>query len=95
MASTGEMNAKLEPRYDGIRPLVMNRYSSVPIPFINRQVVGLTLNKNGTSTVEPNIANRCWILSGMFSARGGRSSTWMILFSMHITSFLFFKPIIF
>ena len=42
-----------------MRPLVMNRYSSVPIPFINRHVVGLTLNKNGTSTVEPNIANKC------------------------------------
>ena len=74
-----------------MRPFVMNRYSSVPIPFINRQVVGLTLNKNGTSTVEPNMANKCCMLSGMFSARGGRSSTWIIFLSMHITSFLFYS----
>ena len=52
---------------------------------------GLTLNKNGTSTVEPNMANKCCMLSGMFSARGGRSSTWIIFLSMHITSFLFYS----
>lgn len=46
-----------------------------PRPFMNRQVVGLTLNKKGTNTVEPNMANRCWILNGILSSNGGRSST--------------------
>ena len=72
---TGEIKAKLEPKYEGILPLVIKIYSSVPRPFINKQVVGLTLNKNGTKTVEPNIAKRCCKLKGMFSNSGGRSST--------------------
>ena len=55
--------------------MVMKMYSSVPRPFMNRQVVGLTLNRKGTSTVEPNMANRCWMLRGMFNNSGGRSST--------------------
>ena len=68
--------------------MVRKIYNNVPIPFINKQVVGLTLKRNGTSTVAPNIANRCWILSGMLSRSGGRSSTWITLRSMMMTSFL-------
>ena len=64
-ANTGEIKAKLEPRYAGILPLHKNRYKSVPIPLNSRTVAGLTLNKIGTSTVEPNMAKRCCKLRGI------------------------------
>ena len=56
---TGEINAKLEPRYAGKRPLQIAMYKSVPIPFIKSAIEGSTFSKNGTSTVAPNMANKC------------------------------------
>ena len=67
------MKAKLDPRYAGILPLQTNKYSNVPIPFINKAVAGSTFNKYGTNTVEPNIANKCWKLSGNIRPQEGRS----------------------
>ena len=56
----------LNPRNAGALPLHMNRYIKVPIPFIKRTKAGSItvlpaawLNKNGTKTEAPNIANRC------------------------------------
>ena len=74
-ANTGEINAKLEPKYAGNLPLQIIKYKSVPIPFINKAVAGFTCNKNGTNTVEPNIANKCCKLSGTACKRGTFSST--------------------
>ena len=41
-AKTGEIKAKLDPKYAGNRHLQMNKYKRVPIPFIKRQVAGST-----------------------------------------------------
>src|SRR5690625_6596656 len=49
--------------------------SKVPIPFIKRTVDGLMPNRIGTSTVEPNIANKCCKLSGIVLSNFGLSST--------------------
>ena len=73
--NTGAIKAKLEPKYEGILPLQMNKYKMVPIPFINKAVAGSAFNKYGTNTVEPNMANKCWKLSGNMAALLGRSDT--------------------
>ena len=57
--NTGERYAKLEPKYAGIFPFVINAYKSVPIPLKNNTVVGSILNIIGTKIEEPNIANKC------------------------------------
>ena len=55
----GVMKAKLEPKYAGILALVMSMYNNVPIPDAsNAAEIGSPV-KNGTSTVDPNIANKC------------------------------------
>ena len=74
-SSTGEINAKLEPRYAGILPLQIKRYSNVPMPLNSRTVAGLMWNRTGTRTVAPNIANRCCKLSGIVCKSGGLSLT--------------------
>ena len=85
-ASTGEIKAKLEPRYAGNRHLQIVKYSNVPIPFMNKAVAGSTCSKKGTSTVEPNMAKRCCKLSGIVGKSGSRSSTSMIfLCSIRVT----------
>ncbi|MNP44786.1 hypothetical protein D3C76_1386630 [compost metagenome] len=53
----------------------INKYSKVPTPLNSNTVAGLILNKIGTSTVAPNMANRCWKLSGIVWSSGGRSLT--------------------
>ena len=74
----------------------MVRYSRVPTPFINRAVAGSTCRRKGTSTVEPNMANRCCRLRGMVSRTGSFSSTWMIRRSSmdHDSFFLFISFIL-
>ena len=75
--NTGEMKAKLEPRNAGIFAFVTTMYSSVPTPFMKSTVAGLILNRIGTRTDAPNMANKCWRLKGNDSISGGRSSTWI------------------
>lgn len=45
------------------------------MPLNSITVAGLILNRIGTNTVAPNMANRCWKLSGMVCSKGGRSLT--------------------
>lgn len=47
----------------------------MPTPLNNSTVAGLMWNRIGTSTVAPNMANRCCRLSGMVCSNGGRSLT--------------------
>src|SRR5699024_10503682 len=55
----GLINAKLEPKYAGTLPRVMNRYTIVPSPLeINATDTGRSV-KCGTNIVAPNIAKRC------------------------------------
>jgi len=76
----GARNAKLEPRYAGAFPFVIQIKSSVPTPFISRTMLGLMPNRIGTRTDAPNIAKTCWMDSGIILARGSLSSTSMICF---------------
>ena len=69
----GDRNAKLEPRYAGDLPFVIRINSSVPIPFISRTIEAGIPNSTGTSTDALNIANVCWILSGIHLPTGGFS----------------------
>ena len=71
----GPMNAKLDPRYAGAFPLVINMKSSVPIPFISSTVPGFIPNSIGTSTDAPNIAKVCCRLNGTSILNGTFSST--------------------
>ena len=58
----GVIKAKLEPKYAGIFARVMSMYNKLPIPEASSAAdIGICV-KNGTSTVEPNIANKCWVL---------------------------------
>src|SRR5699024_1634527 len=55
----GVINAKLEPKYAGIFACVINIYNNVPIPDASKaDDIGNPV-KNGTRTVDPNIANKC------------------------------------
>ena len=47
-------------------------YLNIPA-IISSEVAGLTLNRNGTSTVAPNIANRCCKLNGIVCPNGSFS----------------------
>ncbi|COS37314.1 Uncharacterised protein [Streptococcus pneumoniae] len=71
----GVMKAKLEPKYAGILALVMSMYNNVPIPDAsNAAEIGSPV-KNGTSTVDPNIANKCCKLKNAHCAGFGLSLT--------------------
>src|SRR5512138_159253 len=48
---------------------------SVPTPEVNRVTEVSRPTRNGTSTVAPNIANRCWSESGSDWRSGSRSPT--------------------
>src|SRR5512138_2717728 len=48
---------------------------SVPTPEVNRVTEVSRPTRNGTSTVAPNIANRCWSESGSDWSSGSRSFT--------------------
>lgn len=90
----GARNAKLEPKYAGAFPFVTAIKRRVPTPFMNNTIAGLIPKMKGTSTVAPNMANICWMLSGISRFTGTFSSTWMIFLSFICFSFLEFFPCI-
>jgi hypothetical protein len=84
----GARNAKLDPRYAGAFPFVITIKRSVPTPFINSTTAGLIPKIKGTSTVAPNMANMCWILSGISRFTGTFSSTRIIFLSFIFSPFV-------
>ena len=74
-SNTGDINAKLDPKYAGIFLFVMKAYNKVPIPLKNKTVAGSIFKRIGTKTDDPNIANKCWTLKGIAFFRGNLSST--------------------
>ena len=55
----GPKKAKLLPKYAGAFLFVIKINNSVPIPFINKTILGLIPKTIGTNTLAPNIAKVC------------------------------------
>lgn len=66
------MKAKLLPKYAGIFPLVVNKYTNVPSPELTSAIPGSIPTKMGTNTVAPNIVNKCCKLNPNVLGLGDR-----------------------
>ena len=68
------MKAKEDPRNAGTFAPVIRMYKRVPVPAVNSAEVMLSPVNIGTSTVAPNMAKTCWMLSGTHRDTGGLSA---------------------
>src|SRR5699024_4334137 len=71
----GVINAKLEPKYAGIFAFVISIYNNVPMPDASKADDMGNPVKKGTRTVDPNIANKCWVLKNAHCPNLGLSRT--------------------